>query len=319
MSEKTVSVKGTVYDKRTGMPLHLERGEQHTKHAQQVHHVLQKSKTLNRKYVKLDKAEPVRVEPTPKPLVTHTISTHRPSVKPQVVTPIKGVTHFNSTATPIHQHKVISDIGPAPHALAINASRKLVKSPVQTLVKPSQIIKQEAIAKAMAKTPAKSDRQETPAARNPKLKRFAGLATASLAILMLGGYFTYLSMPSISTRVAASQAGIAASYPNYQPTGYSLSGAVAYQQGRVTMTFAANAGPSSYTLEQIKSGWDSSAVLDSYVKPKAGDNYETTTSNGLTIYTYDGSAAWVNRGIFYTISGDAPLSDDQIQRIATSL
>ena len=85
------------------------------------------------------------------------------------------------------------------------------------------------------------------------------------------------------------------------------------------MTFAANAGPSTYTLEQTKSGWDSSAVLDSYVKPMAGDDYETTTSNGLTIYTYDGSAAWVNRGIFYTISGDAPLSDDQIQRIATSL
>jgi len=319
MSEKTVSVKGTVYDKRTGMPLHLERGEQHTKNAQQVHHVLQKSKTLNRKYVKLDKVEPVHIQPTPQPIVAHTISAHRPSVTPHVVTPVKGVTHFTSTAAPVHHHKVISDIGPAPHALAINASRKLAKAPVQTLIKPSQIIKQEAIAKAMAKTPAKSDRQETPPSRHPKMKRFAGLATASFAILMLGGYFTYLSMPSISTRVAASQAGIAASYPNYQPTGYSLSGAVAYQQGRVTMTFAANAGPSTYTLEQTKSGWDSSAVLDSYVKPKAGDNYETTTSNGLTIYTYDGSAAWVNRGIFYTISGDAPLSDDQIQRIATSL
>jgi hypothetical protein len=319
MSEKTVSVKGTVYYKRTGMPLHLERGEQHTKNAQQVHHVLQKSKTLNRKYVKLDKVEPVHIQSTPQPIVAHTISAHRPSVTPHVVTPVKGVTHFTSTAAPVHHHKVISDIGPAPHALAINASRKLAKAPVQTLIKPSQIIKQEAIAKAMAKTPAKSDRQETPPSRHPKMKRFAGLATASFAILMLGGYFTYLSMPSISTRVAASQAGIAASYPNYQPTGYSLSGAVAYQQGRVTMTFAANAGPSTYTLEQTKSGWDSSAVLDSYVKPKAGDNYETTTSNGLTIYTYDGSAAWVNRGIFYTISGDAPLSDDQIQRIATSL
>jgi len=145
------------------------------------------------------------------------------------------------------------------------------------------------------------------------------IASASFAILLLGGYFTYLSMPSISTRVAAAQAGIDANYPGYQPMGYSLSGPVAYQQGRVTMTFAANAGPSTYTLDQTKSGWDSSAVLDSYVKPHAGDDYQTTTSNGLTIYTYGSNAAWVNGGIFYTISGNAPLSDDQIQHIATSL
>jgi hypothetical protein len=85
------------------------------------------------------------------------------------------------------------------------------------------------------------------------------------------------------------------------------------------MKFAANAGPQSYTLAQTRSGWDSSAVLTNYVEPKTGSQYNTTTTNGLTIYTYDNAAAWVNAGILYTISGDAPLSSDQIQRIATSL
>jgi hypothetical protein len=60
-------------------------------------------------------------------------------------------------------------------------------------------------------------------------------------------------------------------------------------------------------------------VLDNYVKEKAGDNYITYNERGLTIYTYNSNAAWVNNGVLYTIDGDAPLSSDQIRRIATSL
>jgi hypothetical protein len=145
------------------------------------------------------------------------------------------------------------------------------------------------------------------------------IASGSLAVMLIGAYFTYLSMPSLSTRVAAAQAGINAGYPSYRPTGYSLSGPVAFNQGTVSMKFAANAGPGSYTLQQARSGWDSSAVLSNYVEPKVGDQYTTTATNGLTIYTYGTSAAWVNCGILYTISGDAPLSSEQVQRIATSL
>ena len=323
MSEKTVTVQGTVYDKRTGMPLRFECNELalRTKTAQQMHRSLQKSHTLNRKYVKLGPVtHAVPAVETPAIPVTHTISNHHQLTKPQATTRAQGVAHFNSFAKhPVPAKKVISDIGPAPHALANRATKKLAKPTMHIVTKPSQIIKQEAIARAMAQTPNKRDRKEVKQPRSPKLRRFAGLASASLAILLLGGYFTYLSMPSISTRVAAAQAGIDASYPGYQPTGYSLNGPVAYQQGRVTMKFAANAAPSSLTLDQTKSGWDSSAVLDNYVKPKAGDNYMTTAANGLTVYSYGTNAAWVNRGILYTISGDAPLSDDQIQRIATSL
>jgi len=319
MSEKTVTVKGTVYDKRTGMPLQLERGELHSKSAQQIHHSLQKSKTLNRRYVKRDTAAPVHSETEAKPAEIHTITTQRHTPTPQTTHHSHAVSHFAPTHTHATSPKTISDIGPTPHALAINASKKVAKPVLHTTVKPSQVLKQEAIAKAMAQTPSKADRKDVVQRKHPKMTRMVSIASASLAVLLLGGYFTYLSMPSISTRVAAAQAGIAANYPGYQPTGYSLSGPVAYQQGRVTMTFAANAGPSTYTLDQTKSGWDSSAVLDSYVKPHAGDSYQTTTSNGLTIYTYGSNAAWVNGGIFYTISGDAPLSDDQIQHIATSL
>jgi hypothetical protein len=39
----------------------------------------------------------------------------------------------------------------------------------------------------------------------------------------------------------------------------------------------------------------------------------------LTIYTYADNAAWVNNGVLYTIKANTTLSNDQIQRIATSL
>ncbi|MNH34248.1 hypothetical protein D3C79_948280 [compost metagenome] len=120
-------------------------------------------------------------------------------------------------------------------------------------------------------------------------------------------------------RVAAAQAGIDASYPEYHPDGYSLNGAVAYKEGEVSMKFAANGGPQNFTITQTKSSYDSEAVLDNYVKPKVGENYIPFTERGLKIYAYGGNAAWVNGGILYTISGDAPLSNSQIGNIAKSL
>jgi len=85
------------------------------------------------------------------------------------------------------------------------------------------------------------------------------------------------------------------------------------------MKFASNSGPQNFTVTQSKTSWDSSAVLDNYIKEKAGDNYITYDEHGLTIYTYGSNAAWVNGGVLYTITGDAPLSGDQIRHIATSM
>jgi hypothetical protein len=214
----------------------------------------------------------------------------------------------------------MSDIGPRNHPSATAAHKKMAASttPHNATLKASHVIKNEAIKEALQKAPAKKDTPHT----HPKKKKWSrtfSVASASLAILLLGGYFTYLNMPSLSVRVAAAQAGVDASYPDYRPDGYGLSGPVAYTDGQVSMKFAANAGPQNYTIDQAKSGWDSSAVLDNYVKKKAGENYITYNERGLTIYTFDGNAAWVNGGILYTITGDAPLSSDQIRRIATSM
>jgi hypothetical protein len=184
--------------------------------------------------------------------------------------------------------------------------------------KPAKIIKQEAIQDALDRAPAKSAAVHKPA-KATRRPRHMSVATAALALLLLGGYLTYLNLPSLSVRVAAAQAGVNATYPDYHPDGYSLKGAVAYKEGAVSMQFAANAGPQNFTITQSKSSYDSAAVLDNYVKPKAGDQYTTYNERGLTIYTYNGNAAWVSGGVLYTIDGNAPLSGEQIRHLATSL
>lgn len=149
-------------------------------------------------------------------------------------------------------------------------------------------------------------------------KRF-GFIVAALTLFLLGGYLMYRNIPSISTRIAAIQAGVHATFPSYSPGGYSLAEPVSYEPGSVLMKFVANAGPQTFTLTQSRSGWDSSAVLTNYVIPILGKDFSITASRGLTIYATHNAAAWVNGGVLYTIKGNATLSAEQIQRIADSL
>jgi hypothetical protein len=317
MSQTTITINGRVYDARTGLPLEDVSQAQaatlpaapktpHARsvlpHSHAVHTSLQKSHTLNRKIVKND-VSPVAKKSTPSPVRRSPIITkfapHEPAAKKSAA---------------MHT----SDIGPRQHHLVQKAG---LQKPLQarTSHTPAQVLKNESIAEALAKAPSKKQMAHSQPRKRSKFARFSSTASVALALILLAGYFTYLNMPNLSTRIAAAQAGIDASYPEYKPDGYSLSGPVAYGQGQVSMKFASNAGSQSYKVEQAKSSWDSTAVLDNYVKKKAGESYITYTERGLTIYTFDGSAAWVNAGILYTISGDAPLSSDQIRRIATSM
>lgn len=316
MSQKTITINGQLYDAYTGMPIQNVHTEEQvaatmplpsaSQHSASIHQTTQKSQTLNRQVVK-------RIASVQPPSTSQ-----QPSARKSPM-----VSKFAPHAPDTKRARVISDIGPMKHPMTTRTEQRLqassssqVESTTQA-PKPAQIIKQEAIAEALRKAPSRADASKQP--RPKKSPRMLSIASASLALLLLGGYFTYLNMPNLSVRVAAAQAGVNASYPEYRPDGYSLKGPVAYNHGEVVMKFAANGGGHNFTVTQSKSGWDSSAVFANYVKEKAGENYITYNERGLTIYTFDGNAAWVNRGVLYTINGDAPLSGDQIRRIATSM
>lgn len=312
----TISIDGQEYDAFSGLRVSPDEStdshEQPTEHihsetpASILHSKVQHSTTLRRHSLH---------SPTPAKL---TIVGHHSTVKHMDISrPQRSANIHKFAPHPVGALKPrITDIGPAKHA-GVTRAHELSAAKAQPLTRSLTAleIKNQAIKTAISKTH-----------RAPSLKsklrprqRIVAVLSATFAVVLLGGYFTYLNMPSLSVRVAAAQAGIDANYPNYRPDGYALNGPVTYSSGRVSMNFKANGGSSAFTIAQSKSGWDSSALLDNYVSPRAGSNYVPYTEQGLTIYTYANNAAWVNGGILYTIQGNAPLSSSQIREIATSL
>lgn len=312
MSQSTVLINGVLYDAATGMP--VEEGRESvvastftvkkTHPSHEMHQHAQKSQTLNRHVVRND--APVKA-------ATRQAIQRSPMISKFAAHPVK----------PASQARMVNDIGPSVHPVVKKAHERMNTTPrqaaphqVNSAVRPAAIIKQEAMDEALNKAP--SHHAARPVKIPRRKSRALSVASAALALLLLGGYFTYINLPNISVRVAAAQAGINASYPAYHPDGYRLAG-VAYTKGAVSMKFAANAGPQNFTITQQQTSWDSTAVDENYVKPNWGDDVVPYAEHGLTIYAHDGNAVWVNGGILYTISGDAPLSSSQVRGIATNL
>jgi hypothetical protein len=321
MAIKTVSINGRLYDKHTGLPVtHTDKLQPkmsdvtHHAHARTVHARTERSKTLNRRYVRRHSEVPARKQATeatesPKQPVKEAHQAHpQHKITKYAPHPQAAVKHYDHDAGPV-VHPMVQTVHAA-RAHKHHPSKKQIH-------KPSDIIKAEAIETALAN--ASSHHQKPAKQQRSGAGRHFSLASGAAALLLLVGYFTYLNMPNLSVRVAAAQAGIEADYPDYRPSGYSISGPVAYETGRVQMKFAANGGNQSFVLNQERSGWDSGAVLEDYVLPQAGEDYIISRERGLTIYSWNGNAAWVSGGILYTVNGDALLSPEQIRRIATSL
>lgn len=298
----TVTIGGKKYDSVTGLPVTSLASPTpiQSTNAAGIHATPQRSQTLVRRVIKKPAGAS---KPVHKPGQTMDIARSRSISRfaPHPVTAVK-------------EKPIVTDIPATRHPLLTRTRQSQAPKVVPALT--SRDIKEREIAKALA-TPTPKMHKKKFIRRHPK---FITIASISVVIAVAVGYVVYLNMPALSVRVAATQAGINATYPQYQPDGYSLNGPVTYTDGAVSIHFAANTGSTKFDITQAKSSWDSTAVLDNLVKKTAGDNYITSQERGLTIYTYgNGNAAWVNAGILYTIIGDAPLSGDQIRHIATSL
>lgn len=318
MSQKIITINGTAYDAHTGLPVASETAKKPAAAqpaekvasrkpataSHSIHTKTQKSQTLNRKIVQ--KSRGVTMDGT----MRSSAKTHHTIQK------------FASHPKPIAQKIATTDIAPVQHP-AVHKAHTLQQQKQKVTSqhpKPSAIIKKDAEHAALRKAPSHSaaaHKKHTPKQR--KTPRLMSLASAGLALLLMGGYFTYINMPNLSVRVAAAQAGIDATYPSYRPDGYSLNGPVAYDKGQVRMKFATNTNAGNFTVTQSKTAWDSTAVKENYVKDQWGDEVIQYAERGLTIYAHDSNAVWVNAGILYTIEGDAPLSASQIRNIATSM
>lgn len=337
MSNTTIVINGKVYDALTGLPVAapmkkstpvaspaqpkamtpapVAAASHKASHAKSIHSKTQKSVTLRRDILKKPAAPAHTGEMRRKPTAGHIAKSpqiHKFAPHPQ---PLKS---FDVSAPKKAAAPKVASIVHVTHTAVTSKTAHAVPSPAPKLS--SSHLKKQLLAEAHAAPVQAPERPvKTKKRLLSKKPRMASLAVASLAVMVLGGYFTYLNMPSLSVRVAAAQADVAATFPDYHPDGYRFSGPVAYTPGQVAIKFQSNGSDLAYTVTQQKSTWDSTAVYDNLISRVADNSYVTNSQQGLTIYTFKNKAAWVNRGILYTIDGNAPLSNEQLLRIAGSM
>ena len=208
-------------------------------------------------------------------------------------------------------------------AKAVRARTMARRQQAQRVHMSSQEMKERAISDALRKvsTMDKNEARQQQAQKKGFWQRGHLAAAICLALVSVGllGYLVYLNLPDLSVRVAAMNSGIENAYPSYVPMNYRLQGLAKEDGGTVTMVFARNDG-SKFTMIEKKSSWDSSALLNNFVKDNWGENYTVAKGQGLTIYISGSNAVWVNGGVMYQIeAAESVLSADDLHDIAISL
>ncbi len=301
------------------------------------HHRVQKSTTLNRRYVRkpevaessaaesaaLDSVAKRRADDLKRrQALADKINRERLAAmkagRSAVITPAA-----TQSATPAVANTAapVAPVAPAPKPLSATIEKNLVASP--RAEKPATI-KDSALASAIQgvdqvdeNTPIAITSSISPKESFGPKKIALAFACAALAVGAIG-YFVSRSTPDLSVRVAAMQSGIEAAYPAYVPRGYSLSDIIS-EEGKLEMTFSSSDN-TSFVLTEEKSAWDNDALESNYVKEAWGSNYTSVRENGITIFIAGSDAAWVNGGIVYKLNASGNnLTKKQIKSIVVSL
>jgi hypothetical protein len=142
--------------------------------------------------------------------------------------------------------------------------------------------------------------------------------TSVAVVAIMAGYIWLQNYPKLALQSANSRSGLSASLPGYLPSSYSLARTES-DPGRVSLRFSSPSAPEALTINQQRTSWDSSSLLDNYVA-KHADSYATFHEQGLTIYVFgNNEATWVNHGVWYSVAGAARLSREQLLKIVYSL
>ena len=297
--------------------------------AKSTHRKTQMSTTLNRKYVK----RPAKSSDV-------TVKVKKASKTTNSSTPVKNtkISHFHDTSLSSTRKESMPEdtdtMKVEEHPMHSFAKTKMQEryamSSAPTPVGPSaKELKDQAIKKALAEASApemsskgkkgrKADSEGMGKMRFGFGRIILAISCAAVAVFAVA-YFVNLNMPDISLKVAAMQTGINASYPNYVPRDFAIS-SISSEDGKVVLNFKNSNSGDAFSITEETSSWDSNALLTNYVKDAFKDNYSIIREQGLTIYTNDGAAAWVNGGIVYKINiSEGSLTNKQIRSIATSL
>lgn len=227
-----------------------------------------------------------------------------PAAQPTPARPLRGTTRTRSTVAPLQS---LAERRREADTISHFSAKKLTNKSRQNSKALMSAMKEETKPKSAPIM-----------VKKPKVSKKHLLFAVASSICCMGVLYATLkfSMPDISAKVAAAQNG--ASYPSFVPRDFTARSA-SFQKNTFSLEFV---GPDKtrFTLDQEKLPWDSNALLNNYVKPTWGEQYDTIREQGLTIYMYQSNAAWVNGGTVYklnTTSGS--LSKKQLKNIITSL
>lgn len=151
---------------------------------------------------------------------------------------------------------------------------------------------------------------------NPKL---IGATAAVCAVIVTVAFLAYQNVPAVAMRVAANRAGFSGSLPGNPPAGFAVKGPIEANKGTITVKFKSNSDERSFAITQKPSDWTPESLLANNVLGSKA-RYQTYRDKGLTVFIYNnGDATWVNKGIWYSITGKGSLSSDQVLAIAGSM
>lgn len=304
--------------------------------ATKVHHKTEKSHTLMRTVVKKPTATKIHAKTSATtPLVSNERNTHPEAlveaVKPgrvlraNAISQSSLISKFGAKAASIKTEVLPVRQAPSHATAAVpHSSQKMPTTQQSSTVAPQR-----------AREPFQSALENATSHQQPKLKkvrthhkiaqklhvspRIVSAAGFTIVALAVGGFFAYQNLPELTMKIAATRAGLRASLPSYQPSGFSLAGPIQYAPGQVTINYKSHSDKRQFNVVQKNSSWNSETLLENFVTT-TNQPYQTYQANGRTIYIYDGTkATWVDGGVWYSIDGEASLNSDQLLRIAGSL
>ncbi|CAN5357950.1 hypothetical protein BH09PAT4_BH09PAT4_04500 [soil metagenome] len=206
-------------------------------------------------------------------------------------------------------------------AVAVPAPRPVQRTsaPSQPAIapkKPADIFEQ-ALARANNHIESPTVRRHTKRRRGFLGGRALSFGAASLAVVLVVGFFAWQQKASLTMHYAAAKSGVSASLPAYKPAGFSA-GKFSYSPGLVAVNFNNPKTGDSFALVEKSTTWDSQALLDGFVASKSR-TYQTIDAAGRTIYTYGTNATWVDNGVWYQVNGHGSLNTNQLVQLALSM
>ena len=148
--------------------------------------------------------------------------------------------------------------------------------------------------------------------------RFSTVMATAGAMAIIVGLGVYISLPTISVKLAAGRAGINAKSP-YALSGYSLDNNIATQPGKVTISYKSASGNGGYSVTQESDKSTTDYALRLNVSRQNGGSYQEMDVNGKTVLLYGNKATWLAGDMRYTIDGSDLMDSNQLRSIVKSL